>query len=167
MMNVRIFITLSFLMMFSEVPNHEIKESKTSNSNVVSNPTESNSIIKNPAAEALKVQIGNLEQQNKINSLQIELTKSIVKDFKKQANAIIKESSKEEKKLKSQISDNQRKIDSLKLELESKDALIVEQVYNSIKPDSAEITEKSDSLCVRWKFLTKRTPENCTKWIGY
>lgn len=159
-MNVNFFIRLSFLLFFSKVPNQEIKMGAKTDSI----PTEV--IVKNPAKEAIRSNINWLNEKNQSLENEMKRTKATMENFQKRSKKILSESDQKQKKLKKEIRSNQKIIDSLKLELESKDALIVEQVYASIKTDSVQ-EEKKDSMCVRFGWLTKeknRTPENCKKW---
>lgn len=158
-MNVNFFIRLSFLLFFSKVPNQEIKMGAKTDSI----PTEV--IVKNPAKEAIRSNINWLNEKNQSLENEMKRTKATMENFQKRSQKILSESDQKQKKLKKEIRSNQKIIDSLKLQLAEKDALIVEQVYASVKADfTGEMISVKDSFCVRWGFLKKRTPENCTKW---
>lgn len=149
------FIRFSLILFFSEVQNQELPtQGKRTDSILLDN------IIKNPVKEAIRLKTEELNQRNDSISNQIKKTKKTF--FVLQLS---NKPDKEKKQLKTALSEKEKEIDSLKKELEEKDALIVEQVYASIKSDSTmEAVAVKDSFCVRWGFLTKRIPENCTKW---
>ena len=144
---VRLYITISLLAIVAidstpQVPKDTPKV--VNRVDVVAQQNEVKDSIRNEVKDIILI-----DSITKITTKTINLQSEL---FDKKAKSIENEIKKRSKKI--------TKIQDEKKALETE----IKKLKDSINVISA-IEVKTDSVCVKWKFLTKHTDKNCVKWI--
>lgn len=150
---LRSFITISFLLFFSEVPNQE--KGRDTNLTEVTNPPPELEL--KLVSDSINLVTEELERTKKVaQKANNEIIHAIKEHVKKEKQLIAKE-----RELLRQVKAKESVIKELEKSIKEKDSLIVQLIVES---HSDEVIE-ADSVCVKWKFLSKKIDENCVKWV--
>ncbi len=150
----RAFITISFLLFFSEAPNQE----KGRNANLTEKVNPPPELDLKTVSDSINLVAEELEKTKKVaQKANNEIIHAIKEHVKKEKQLIAKE-----KELLRQVKVKESVIKELEKSIQEKDSLIVQLIVES---HSDEVAEEADSVCVKWKFLSKKIDENCVKWV--